>query len=98
MPRANLNADIVQGAVLVAVENPGTAVRNVTISDVSIVATPPTAERNVAIYTETGDLTGVRMNQISLDNSSVPAFFSNADAQSFALTGWTAGGDPIAVN
>ena len=96
--RANRNADIVQGAVLVAVENPGTAVRNVTISDVSIVATPPTAERNVAIYTETGDLTGVRMNQISLDNSSVPAFFSNADAQSFALTGWTAGGDPIAVN
>lgn len=96
--RANRNPNIVQGAVLVAVENPGTAVRNVTIADVSIAATPPSAQRNVAIYTPTGDLSGVRLDQISIDNSTVPAFFSNADARSFALTGWTAGGDPIAVN
>lgn len=94
---ANRNADIVQGAVLVAVENPGTAVRNVSISDIKIAATPPSAQRNVAIYTETGALSNIRINGISLDNSPLPAFFTNANADSFALSGWTAGGDPIAA-
>lgn len=95
---ANRNAGIVQGAVLVAVENPGTEVRNVSISDIRIAATPPSAERNVAIYTETGALQGVQISGISLDNSTLPAFFTNADAESFAVTGWTAGGNPIAVS
>ena len=95
---ANRNAGIVQGAVLVAVENPGTAVRNVSISDIRIAATPPSAERNVAIYTETGTLQDVRISRISLDNSTLPAFFTNADTESFAVTSWTAGGKPIAVS
>lgn len=95
---ANRNAGIVQGAVLVAVENPGTEVRNVSISDIRIASTPPSAERNVAIYTKAGTLQGVQISGISLDNSTLPAFFTNADAGSFAVTGWTAGGNPIAVS
>ncbi len=96
--RANRNGGIVQGAVLVAVENPGTAVRNVTISDVDIAATPASAQRNVAVYTQTGAIDNIRLDRFSLDSTSVPAFFSNADPKSLALTGWTAGGEPIAVN
>ncbi|MGH3582766.1 MAG: right-handed parallel beta-helix repeat-containing protein [Mycobacterium sp.] len=95
---ANRNPDIVQGAVLVAAEHTGTEINNVSISDISIAATPSSAQRDVAIYTKAGTLRGIRMRDISLDDTDLTPFVSNADAGSFALLGWTAGGKPLEVN
>lgn len=95
---ANQNPDVVHGAVLVAADNAGTAINDVTISNVSIAGTSPTAGRDVAVIADGGSVSGVVLTGIALDNTKLTPFDSNVPANSYAVSNWTAGGAPITVS
>ena len=95
--RANYDAEIVQGAVLVYAGNAGTAVRNVAISDLTVTATEPSAQRNVGVVVDGGSINGVSLRDINIRNSDLPPFYGNAPEGSYATSGWTLDGNPITV-
>lgn len=95
---ANTDPTVVHGAILLSAANVGTSVSNVSISNVGISATTPTAEREVAILAEGGTLNNVAVTGIRLDNSALSPLATNAPPSSFRVTGWTAKGEPIAVS
>lgn len=94
---ANVNTDIVQGAVLVYAGNAGMNVRNVAISDLDIVGTAPSAERNVAIVVDGGLVEGISLNRIHVSQSSLPLLTSDAPDGDFTTSDWTLDGSPVAV-
>jgi hypothetical protein len=95
---ANQNPTVVHGAILVAAENAGTAIHDVSISNVSIAATTPTAERNVAVIADGASVSGVTFQGIAVDNTNLPPFFSNVPSASYVVSNWTVGGAPITVS
>jgi hypothetical protein len=95
---ANQNPTVVQGAVLVVADAAGTAINDVSISNVAIVGTAPTAEKNVAVTASGGSVSGVTLNGIALDNTNLPPFFSNVPASSYVISNWTTGGRPTTVS
>lgn len=95
---ANQNPTVVQGAVLVVADAPGTAINDVSISNIAIVGTAPTAERNVAVTASGGSVGGVTLSGIALDNANLPPFFSNVPESSYVVSNWTTGGNPTTVN
>jgi hypothetical protein len=95
---ANQNPKVVHGAILVSAVNPDTAVNDVSISNITIAGTPPTAQRDVAVYARGGSVSGVTLDSIKLDNANLPLFISNVPATNYTVSNWTAGGAPITVN
>lgn len=94
---ANTNPDIVQGAVLVFAGNAGKYVRNVAIADLDIVATTPSAERNVAIVLHGGFVEGIALNRIHVSQSSLPLMTSDAPDGDYTTSDWTLDGSPVAI-
>jgi hypothetical protein len=96
--RANDDTEIVQGAVLVYAGNAGTSVRAVQISDLTVTSTAPSAQRNVGMLVGGGSIGAVSLRDINIRESSLPPFFTNAPAGSYATSGWTLDSNPIAVD
>lgn len=99
---ANWNPDIGQGSILVYTGNPGRHVGDVTIANVTVSATTPSANRNVGIVDETDGgaaaMNGISFPGIHLRNTSLPPFYTNVDAGSYSISNWTLDGNPIAVD
>ena len=95
---ANREPTVVHGAILVAAGNPGTSVQGVNISDVSIAATAPTAERNVALVDDAGTVKNVVFRSIRIDTASLPALSGDTSPDSVSAMDWTVGGAPTTVN
>lgn len=93
--QANQDADVVHGAILVAADNAGTAISDVSISNVDISGTSATAERNVAVVADGGSVDGITMSQLHVDDAALPAFFSDANPGAYRLDGWTVGGKSV---
>ncbi len=95
---ANQNPTVVHGAILVAAENAGTTINDVSISNVSVTGTAPTAERDVAVIANGASVSGVTLEGIALDNTKLTPFDSNVPASSYTVSNWTANGAPITVS
>jgi hypothetical protein len=93
---ANTDSGVVQGAVLVYSGNAGKSVRDVQISDVNITATASSAQRNVGVIVDGGSVSAVNLRNISIADSALPPFSSNAPANSYRASGWSVNGSPIA--
>jgi Right handed beta helix region len=96
---ANQNPGVVHGAILVAAENAGTAINDVSISNVAVAGTTPSAGRNVAVIADNGgSVSGITLRRIALDDDKLAVFDSNVPASSYSVADWTAGGAPITVS
>lgn len=95
--QANQNPEVVHGAILVTATN-GTAVRDVNISNVDVSGTAPSAGRDVAVIADGGDVSGVSIDGIHLDNDAVTPFVGEAGPGSYHLQDWTIGGAPVSVS
>jgi hypothetical protein len=98
---ANWDAGIEQGSILVYAGNRGRFVRDVTIPNVEVTATSPTAGRDVAIVDETKGglkaMSEISLNGIHLRDSDVAPFYTNVPAAAFSTADWTLQGEPISV-
>jgi hypothetical protein len=96
---ANVNGGVVHGAVLVYSGNAKQSITDVTISGLTITATAPTAQRNVAVVMDAGSVSNVRFINIALRNTKLTPLIrsSNVPAGSYSATGWTLDGKPISV-
>ena len=94
---ANVNPGVIMGAVAVYGEHPGYLTSNVTVSNLTILDTSPSAQRNIAVWVKDGGA----VNQIALRNiqiqqrTELPAVFSNAPRESYTVSGLTMNGAPI---
>jgi hypothetical protein len=95
---ADQNPTIVQGAVLVVADAANTSINDVSIANIAIVGTAPTAEKNVAVTASAGSVSGVTLSGIALDSANLPPFFSNVPTSSYAISNWTTGGQPTTVS
>lgn len=95
--QANQNPDIVHGAILVVAASQSAGIRNVTISNVDISGTSPTAGRNVAIIDDGGSIGQVAIDQIHIDSDAVDPFVAQANSGGYQLAGWTIGGKSVNV-
>ncbi len=95
---ANQDPTVVHGAILVTAGNPGTSVQGVNISDVSIAATAPAAERNVAVVDDAGTVKNIILRSIRIDTASLPALSGDTSPDSVSAMDWTVGGAPTTVN
>jgi hypothetical protein len=93
-----VGTDIVHGAVLVYSGYAAATVSNVTISNLSILNTPQYATRSTGIIVDAGRVSGIVLKNISLTNSALPAFYTNAPAGSYTVSGYTYNGNPINVS
>lgn len=95
LTNTNRNPDVVQGAILVYSGNSDERVSDVQISGVNIAGTPASALRNVAVVVDGGSAAGISLKGISITDSVVSPFFTNAPASSFSASGWTQDGKAI---
>lgn len=96
LTNANRNPGVVQGAILVYSGNSDESVSDVQISGVKIAGTPASALRNVAVVVDGGSASRISLKEISITDSAVSPFFTNAPA-SFSASGWTQDGKAIAL-
>ena len=68
-----------------------------TISDVDIVDTTPSAERNVAVVLGGGRVEGISFSRIHVSQSSLPLLTSDAPQSDYATSDWTLDGSPVDV-
>lgn len=95
---ANTDASVVHGAVLVYAGNSATGVANVTISGLTISKTTTTAQRNVAIISDGGSVSGVVLRNIALKTTALsPLDIGGVPSRSYSTSGWTLNGVPITV-
>jgi hypothetical protein len=85
---------IAMGAVAIYGEHPGYATTDVTVSDLTITNTPPSAERNIAVWTEDGgDVNRITLRNIAVrQQTDVPVIYSNAPRTTYTTTGITLNG------
>lgn len=90
--RCNTNGQVVHGGVMIYSGRSGLTISDVVIDGVTIVNTPPQAQRNMAINQSGGGLGGVVFSNIAVQQSgNLPVLQSNS-----ARSAWTASG--ITVN
>ena len=79
--------------------NAAQSVNNVTISGLTVSATPPAARVNGAIAVDAGRGSNVLFADIALkDNQQVPLYTSaNVRAEDFTISGWTLDGNPVTI-
>lgn len=94
---ANTDPAVVHGAVLVYAGRAGQAVTDVTVSDFTITATTPTAQRNVAVMAAPGRVDGIRFDRIQLRNSDLQPLLVKAPAGAVQTSEFTADGRPVDV-
>jgi hypothetical protein len=94
--RGNTSPTVPMGAVGVSSDHAGYGVTNVTISDLAIIDTPPSAQSNIAVEaTNGGALSNVALQNIRIkQGTDLPAISSNAPAGSYTISGITMNGRP----
>ena len=94
----NVAPTVPMGAVNVSSDHAGYGVTNVTISDLTIVDTPPSAQSNIAVgATNGGALNNVAFQNIRIrQGTDLPAISSNVPAGSYTASGITMNGRAIA--
>jgi Right handed beta helix region len=96
---ANVDPDVVHGAILVYAGNPGTTIDNVAISDVNVRDTSATALRNVAVNNDGGAVSRITLDNIALTDTALPPLASsNVPPDSLSTAGWTLDGQQIDAN
>jgi hypothetical protein len=85
------------GAVAVSSDHAGYSVTNATISDLTIIDTPPSAQSNIAVETTNGGaLSNVAFQNIRIrQGTELPAISSNVPPGSYTATGVTVNGQTI---
>lgn len=93
---ANVNPDVVMGAVAVYGEHAGYTTSDVTISNLTINNTPDSAQRNIAVWIKDGGVVDrIALRNIAVNQQSqLPVVFSNAPRQSYTTSGLTLNGAP----
>jgi hypothetical protein len=93
----NVAATMPMGAVNVSSEHAGYGVTNVTVSNLTIIDTPPSAPSNIAVETiDGGALSNVAFQNIRIQQGTdLPAISSNAPAGSYTASGITMNGQAI---
>jgi YVTN family beta-propeller protein/VCBS repeat-containing protein len=83
----NTNPEVVHGAVLVWAGNGGTSVKNVTVSDLTIINTPSTATWLLGIIKENGGtVSGITFSRLTLRQAiPVMAGYTNAPRSAYVL-------------
>lgn len=95
--RADYSPAVVTGAVLVYSGSASRSVTGVTLSGLSVVGTPTSAQRAVGVLRDAGSMSGITLSQIKLSGSSVQPFVSNARG-TYQATAWTLNGAPYSVS
>jgi hypothetical protein len=99
---ANWDPSIELGAIAVYAGNVGQHVRDVSISNITVTATSPAVNRNVAIIDDMSppadELRNISLSDIRLVNTRVAPFFTNAPDGSYTLTNWMLDGKPLEVS
>lgn len=91
--KSNQNESVDHGAVLLYNGQPGTTNSDITISDVIITDTRPTASRNVAILNDTdASHERVLLDRFTINDGPATPFYSNAPESSYRLRDWLVNG------
>jgi hypothetical protein len=88
--RANTDADIDHGAVLVYSGRSGGDVRDVEVSGLDLTATRASASRQVGVIADAGPTSGVRLSDLTVAGSPEP--FTSTPAGLGTVTGWRVDG------
>ncbi|MFS0897876.1 right-handed parallel beta-helix repeat-containing protein [Mycolicibacterium litorale] len=94
---ANTDPAVVHGAVLVYSGHAGHSVRDVSISDLTIAGTPPSAQRNVGVLAGPGSVDGIDLDRITLQSSDIRLLMVDAPAGSVQISDFTVDGRPVDV-
>jgi DUF971 family protein len=94
---ANVNPDVVQGAVLVYAGHTGERVENVTVSNLAISTTAVSAQRNVGVVVERGGAGNIAFRDINLERTDLPAVDGDMPRGDYTASGFTLDGSPIEV-
>lgn len=94
---ANTDPAVVQGAVLVYSGNAGRSVDDVSISDLTIVATSPTAQRNVGVVAGPGSVGDISIHRIQLRDTDLRPLLVDAPAATVRTYDFTVDGRPVYV-
>lgn len=92
---ANVDSGIIQGAILVFAGNPGQDVSDVSVSNVVISGTAPSAQRNVGILSDGGGVRNITFRGIQLQGTSLPPLWANVPHGSYSTSGFTLDGRAI---
>jgi Right handed beta helix region len=84
------------GALAVYGANPGVVTSNVTLSNLTIVNTPESAQRNIAVWVENGGaVSNIALRNIAVrQQSQLPVLLANAPRDTYSLSGITLNGSP----
>jgi hypothetical protein len=93
----NMAPTVPMGAVVVSSDHVGYSVTNATISNLTIIDTPPSAPSNIAVETTNGGaMSNVAFQNIRIQQGTIlPAISSNMPAGSYTATGITVNGQTI---
>jgi Right handed beta helix region len=93
----NMAPTVPMGAVVVSSDHAGYSVTNATISNLTIIDTPPSAPSNIAVETTNGGaLSNVAFENIRIQQGTgLPAISSNVPAGGYTATGVTVNGQTI---
>ncbi|UUO01677.1 right-handed parallel beta-helix repeat-containing protein [Mycolicibacterium novocastrense] len=92
---ANVNPASAMGAVAVFAEHPGFSAGNITVSDLTITATPSSARQNITVLANGGSVDNVVFRDIRIrQDGELSAIYSNAPPGSYTATGVTVNGKP----
>ncbi|WP_193045960.1 right-handed parallel beta-helix repeat-containing protein [Mycolicibacterium baixiangningiae] len=94
---ANTDPAVVHGAVLVYSGHAGQSVSGVSISDLTITATTPTAQRNVAVVAQPGTVDAIAFSRIQLRDTELRPLLVDAPGTAVQTTDFTVNGKPVDV-
>jgi hypothetical protein len=97
--QANVYPGLPMGAVEVSSEQGGSNISHVTISNLTVVDTPQSAQRNLAVEVSNGGtLDNIAFRNIQIQQQTdLPAFASNAPRDSYTASGVTMNGQAIDI-
>ncbi|BBY17238.1 right-handed parallel beta-helix repeat-containing protein [Mycolicibacterium litorale] len=94
---ANTDPAVVHGAVLVYSGHAGHSVSGVSVSDLTITATPPTAQRGIGVIAKPGTVDAIAFRQIRLQDNGVRPLLVDAPAPAVETSDFTVNGTPVDV-
>lgn len=94
---ANTDPSVIHGAVLVYSGNAGRSVSDVSISGLTIAATPPGAERNVGVIARPGTVDAIALHRIELRDTALRPLLVEAPAGAVQASDFTVDGTPVDV-
>lgn len=94
---ANTDPAVVHGAVLVFSGNAGRSVSDVSVSNLTITATPPNAQRNVGVVAGPGTVDKISFHRIMLRDNTLRPLLVDAPAAAVQTSDFTVDGKPVDV-